>query len=75
MVIKYVSERPDVPCPCQPAEDGFYLLRVDGELTVAEWYGNWDQMGVDFDAWTYAPEIFEIEVIRRIDLEALAREA
>lgn len=74
MTIKYITSRSDVPVPCAPAEDGFYLLRVDGELTVGEWYGsNWEQLGVDYDAWTYSPEIFEIEVIRKLDLEALAR--
>lgn len=73
MTIKYVSTRPDTPIPCEPTEDGFYLLRVDGELTVGEWFGNWDQLGVDFDAWTYAPEIFEIEVIKKLDLEELAK--
>lgn len=71
MTIKYITSRSDVPVPCEPAEDGPYLLRVDGTLVLAEWFGAWGSFGIDYDIWEFSSKVHEIEVIRKLDLEML----
>lgn len=71
MTIKYITSRADVPVPCEPSENGFYLLRVDGTLALAEWWGFWQQFGIDYDIWEFSRKVHEIEVIRKLDLETL----
>lgn len=56
-----------------PTENGVYLVRSNGELTVAEQCcGNWEQLGIDYDVWQFSCVDYEIEVIKKLDLEALA---
>lgn len=71
MTIKYIGDLPD--------EDGIYLVRVDGELTVAEaqTYGEgggepmWAQLGIDYDAWSHGSEVVKLEVITKLGLEMI----
>lgn len=70
MTIKYIGDLPD--------EDGIYLVRVDGVLTVAEVtvFANseptWTQLGVDFDHWQYDNKVeYQIEVIVKLNLEMM----
>ncbi len=73
MTIKYLND--------PPTEDGFYLVREGGQLNfayaaVSEHHDiMWEQLGIDFDVWTHADHVYEIEVIRKLDLEALANES
>ena len=57
-------------------DDGFYLVKVDGELTVAEWNnGTWSQIGADYDVWEHSyGTTFDVEVICRLDLGQIATE-
>lgn len=53
--------------------DGFYLVKCDGKLTIAEKFGNsWNQIGIDYDIWQYSPADFTIEIIGRLDLDDLS---
>lgn len=67
MTIRYVDGK--------PVEAGIYLVRCDGELHVAEWDGSdhWLQLGIDYDVWQYAHSIYEIEVLKRLNLEAMVK--
>lgn len=55
-------------------EDGIYLISVDGLLEICELLGGeWYRHGIDYDVWQYSSEPPEkIEVLRKLDLEALA---
>lgn len=67
MTIEYVGD--------PPSEDGFYLVKEDGELAVAQFHYSitlWEQLGMDYDVWQYAEHPYKIEVIKRLDLEELA---
>lgn len=71
MTIKYLTAPPD--------EDGIYLVRVNGELTVAEATvdrfakeGYWNQIGSDYDVWRYSSVEYQIEVIACLKLDKLA---
>lgn len=61
-----------------PTEDGTYLVRAEGELHVAQYYASsktWYQIGEDYDSWYsgyYGNAKLELEVISKLDLEALA---
>lgn len=69
MTIQYKGDLPD--------EDGIYLVRVDGELTVAEatTFANseptWAQLGMDYDYWSHSSTAVEIEVITKLGLEMI----
>lgn len=69
------------PLPClwwydNPAylEDAVYLVRVDGKFEICEFLGGqWWRHGIDYDVWQYQPgDPPTIEVLRKLDLEALA---
>jgi len=54
-------------------QEGYYLLRVGGKLTIAELVGNsWYPTGVEYDPWQYHVPQPKIEVICRFDLEKIA---
>lgn len=65
-----------------PTEDGTYLVRVEGkrlEIAELDTFGNagdltfhtWQQIGNDFDMWDNGGD-FEIDIIRKLDLDELA---
>lgn len=65
MTIKYLTSAPD--------RDGWYLLKVDGALVVAErCMEHWLITGIDYDAWLYSTDEFEIAVICMLDLGQIA---
>lgn len=56
-------------------EDGWYLVRVDGDgLEVAEWFdtGTWLQTGSDYDMWGDSSTNWTLQVICKLDLDAIA---
>lgn len=56
-----------------PSEDGHYLVREDGKLTVAEYEsGTWHQLCADYDMWEYSSATYTIEIVCRLDLEKIA---
>lgn len=68
MTIKYIGKTPD--------DEGYYLVRVDGKHLEVALFGEglgWLQIGNDYDAWQYTTAEHQIEVIKRLDLEELAR--
>lgn len=73
MTIKYIGEPPD--------EDGIFLVRVDGELTVAEVRTSaneeptWIQIGIDYDCWSYSSATIEVEAIVKLNLEMIEQVA
>lgn len=59
----------------EPTEDGFYIVIEDNETTVAEYRdGDWSQIGIDYDCWTFGSRDITLEVVRRLDLDAMVKE-
>lgn len=58
-------------CDTQPAEDAGF---VDDNHFRLGWFDGkgWEQFGYDWDVWEHSPELYEIEVLSKLDLEALA---
>lgn len=58
-----------------PVEEGHYIVRVDNELTVAEFFGgdDWNQLGIDYDVWQYSGLDYTITEYKKIDLNQLIR--
>lgn len=57
-----------------PTEAGLYVVRLmpGNELRVAEFdNGDWQQFGIDYDCWQYGNVEYEIEVLHRLNLQAL----
>lgn len=60
-----------------PTESGVYLVRVDEALDVAEFDSElemWMLLGSDYDIWSYSEDSYSVEVIKKLDLEELAKQ-
>ncbi len=66
MTIKYIG----VP----PLAEGYYLVRVDDELDIAQYMmGEWMQIGSDYDYWQYSSDVYNLQVLKKLDLDELSR--
>lgn len=50
-------------------EDGIYIVEVNGEREIAQWYGNWCPLGADYNPWNHPP--VEIKVVAKINLNTM----
>jgi hypothetical protein len=70
MAIRYASK--------SPIEAGWYICSEDGKLpvcaeaTVDGTAVYWSQVGVDYDYWSHDREVYEIDVICKIDPAEIA---